>query len=521
MHKPRVLHGKFAAYLSPSQPFIHDLVTGLNQHVEGLVLCNRRENLERFPLRNSVQIRTAHLFAPRAVLVAAARIRKEHAPDLMHAHFGWSGIRMLLLKKFLDIPLVTTFGGRDAMTQIDAPHYRTLYDALLASSDRIVCVSAALADEMLRRGVDANRIRLIRRGTDLSRFNYVDRQGREPNQPTRLLMVGRLVEKKGHRLALSALAELVWRNHSVQLTIAGDGPLFGRLCRQRDQLGLERLVHFTGHLDQGAIRGLMARSDILLHSSITGGDGDTEGIPNAIVEGAATGLPVVASCHGGIAEVVADQETGLVVDEGDVDGLVEAIEMLVLSPARRLAMGKAASSRANVEFDLKDQIEQYRALYAELLGVHPDQEYRPRQAAISAQFQSAASAICRMIDDRSLLELSRQLIGNPFRIFQGGGVGSALSPWISRMSPLVPDRLRALIKRALAPSMVRLVNWKRRRILASFQGLEELDRRILSDLESSGAVAVSSEQWRQLEQLADWSGRERGASRWSRRGSSS
>src|SRR3990172_12273665 len=164
-----VLQAKFSAYLAWSQPFIHNLVSAVGDHVRNVVVCNRTENLDRFPTPTVVRLRHRFLVEPSPGLRAAAYLRRHYQPDLIHAHFGWSGIRMLFLKQFLRIPLVTTFGGRDVAVQMKLPAFDRLYQILLDAAEWIVCVSDDLRAELVAAGVDGKRIEVIRRGTSLAR----------------------------------------------------------------------------------------------------------------------------------------------------------------------------------------------------------------------------------------------------------------------------------------------------------------------------------------------------------------
>jgi len=361
-----VLQCKFQAWLSWSQPFLHDLVRGLDDHVDNVVVCTRVENLEHFPVRRLVRVPTGVLVRPSRALLAAARLRRDVAPDLIHAHFGWSGIRSLLLKHFLGLPMVTTFGGRDMGMQADLPGMKALYDLLLAASDRVICVSEDLRGAAVARGADPARTEVVRRGVDLDRFPRVERSGRDPEAPLRILMVGRLVPKKGHRMALEAAARLATAGVAFRLRVLGEGeegPALRSLARHH---GLGGYLEWGGVCAPEAVPGELAAADLLLHCAVTPPGGDREGIPNAVVEAAATGLPVVGTRHGGIGEVVTDGETGWLVDEGDVGGLARALCDAAGRPGRRRALGEAAAARARARFDVRTQVARHVEIYTEL-----------------------------------------------------------------------------------------------------------------------------------------------------------
>lgn len=361
-----VLQAKFAAYLSWSQPFLHALISGLDERVGNVIICNRTENLARFPVRSVERIPTRYLVKPRLGVLAASYLRRTWRPDLMHAHFGWSGLRLLLMKQMLRIPLVVTFGGRDVGLQMRLPDFDRLYDAMLNATDAIICVSRDLRTKLIEVGADPERIHVVYRGTDLEEFGFVDRSARPANAPVRALMVGRIVEKKGHRFALEALEPLVSAGHDVHLTVVGEGEAYHEVRRQRRRLGLHGHVELVGPTDHDGVREQMARADFLLHCSVTPPSGDVEGIPNVIVEAQAMGLPVIGTVHGGIGEAVRDGETGLLVPERAVEPLTEAIRTL-LDRDLRLKLGRQARSFVEAHFTLQSQIDQHVAIYEKVV----------------------------------------------------------------------------------------------------------------------------------------------------------
>jgi glycosyltransferase involved in cell wall biosynthesis len=364
---PSVLHGKFSSWLPWHQPFLHDLLGGLDASFRNVVLCNRVENLERFPRPEIVCRKSRALLQPAAAAICAEDLRRRFAPALLHGHFGWSGARLLLLKGFLRIPLVTTFGGRDAGVQLAAPRSAPLYALLLAASDHLVCVSHHLRAALVAAGAAPERTSVVHRGTDLARFPFRER-GERAGRPLGLLMVGRLVEKKAHADALEALALLRDLGHDAELVIVGDGPGRASLETRAAQRGLVPRVRLLPPTDQAGLRACFEAADVFLHCSVTAADGDVEGIPNVVVEAAATGLPVVGTRHGGIVEVIEEGRAGLLVPERDPAALAKALATLAEHPETCRALGRGAAERVRRDFDLRAQIGAHEALYRELLA---------------------------------------------------------------------------------------------------------------------------------------------------------
>jgi glycosyltransferase involved in cell wall biosynthesis len=140
----------------------------------------------------------------------------------------------------------------------------------------------------------------------------------------------------------------------LRLVIIGDGPQRVALQDLQYALGAPG-IEFRGAVDSSAIKSAMARASILAAPSVTAASGDSEGLPIAICEAQAMGLPVVATHHAGIPEVVEDGVTGFLAREKSVEELRAAIEKILESQSLRESMGKAARGRAVASFSLSRQ----------------------------------------------------------------------------------------------------------------------------------------------------------------------
>lgn len=171
--------------------------------------------------------------------------------------------------------------------------------------------------------------------------------------PFKLLGVGRCIEKKGFDYLIEAVALLKKRGLDVQLTIAGDGPLLGKLQGLAAELGVAERVLFPGFVSHDRISALFAESDVFVMSSQVSKSGDRDGIPNVIMEAMSHRLPVVGTDVSGIGEVVLDGETGVLAPQQDAEALAEGIAKLLLN--RDLAVEYAERGRALVmeRFDPK------------------------------------------------------------------------------------------------------------------------------------------------------------------------
>lgn len=489
--RPTVLHGKFSAWLPWHQPFLHDLLAGLDAGFRNVVVCNRVENAGRFGRPDVVCLKSRALLQPAAAALCAIDLRARYAPALLHGHFGWSGARLLLLKAALRCPLVTTFGGRDAGVQLRAPKSAPLYALLLDASDAIVCVSSHLRDAVVAAGADPARVRVVHRGTDLARFPFVER-GSRPPAPLRLLMVGRLVPKKGHADALAALRRLLDAGVPARLDVVGAGPARGSLDAERAALGLGAAVTLHEPTDQAGLSAHFAAADVFLHCSVTAADGDVEGIPNVAIEAAATGLPVVATRHGGLVEAVADGETGALVPERDPAALAAALERLGKDPALRLALGRAGSARVRQAFDLRAQIAAHEVLYRELLAAGaprpvplPDDFAAVARRALGSSARTFDRAQARAV----LAAIPREGAGLPVDALASLGRGSSVADRLLEAPTAWPRPWRSVAELALdlaersRPGTLRGFRERSRARAAS------LDRAVLASLRAGSTLA--------------------------------
>jgi glycosyltransferase involved in cell wall biosynthesis len=177
-----------------------------------------------------------------------------------------------------------------------------------------------------------------------------------------------LIEKKGLPVTLSAFAVFLDRYPNATLTIAGEGPLLDELQKLTRELKIEERVSFTGFVSQEQLREIYYQSHIFLHPSQIARDGNQEGVPNAMLEAMASGLPVFATEHGGIPEAIENNISGVLVPERDPETLARALvnaaeDYEFLS---RIARSGAEAVRKN--FALRTQAPRLEDIYLRLIG---------------------------------------------------------------------------------------------------------------------------------------------------------
>ncbi|WP_198670178.1 glycosyltransferase [Dyella sp. C9] len=295
---------------------------------------------------------------------------RAEAPDLIHAHFGIDGVYAAPLAKRLGIPLVTTLHGFD-VTRSDTDLLRSGRPALIngvlcrrqlqRQGSLFICVSDFIKRAAVQRGYPEHKLRV--------HYIGIDTHALQPRYGTGedglIVHVARLVEKKGTRYLLRALAKLVPMHPMVRLVILGDGPLRASLEAEALRLGVADRVQFLGMRPNAEVLQWDARAAVKAVPSVTGVDGDREGLPTVITETSALGVPVVAFDSGGIGEAIEHGDTGFLSPETDVDGLAHHLSLLLSDAELRGKMGRAARLRVEGLFDIRKQTSELEHLYDE------------------------------------------------------------------------------------------------------------------------------------------------------------
>lgn len=232
---------------------------------------------------------------------------------------------------------------------VHASHYTP--EAIFAGARFVTACNQAAHDACLQKMPElAGRIHLIYHGVNLDFWSYTKTLPGGDSQTPNLLFVGRLVPKKGIDLLLSALHLLVQRGLSPQLTLVGSGPLEASLRQQAEDLGLADRLHWRGVLASADIRALMPAMTCLCAPSVVTPDGDRDGIPNVILEAMASGLPVIASQVGSIAEAVTTT-TGWPLEHLTAETLADAIQHACTRPEQREQRRSQARKLVEQRFD--------------------------------------------------------------------------------------------------------------------------------------------------------------------------
>lgn len=347
-------------FLPRSETFTYELI----RHVPGFehhVLTLDRENPDLFPFE--------HLVVANAEEEYAAHITRLR-PAAIVCHFGPVGMAGLIPSLVCGIPVLTVFHGYDVSMLLRDPAWVERYQALFRLGCHAICVSDEGRRRLLGIGCPPEQATTVHLGVDLGRFRFCLRRLRRPGDPMALLVVARLAEKKGIPVVLRAVRRGLDRGLEVSLRIVGEGEEREHLVHLTRDLGIERHVTFVGPLDSEGVRQEMASCDALLQTSVTAANGDQEGIPVVLMEAMASGVPVIASRHSGIPELVEHERTGLLVPENDDQSTSRAIARLESDAGFASQLTVAAREHLEAEFNITRQAGRFALVTERAIAAH-------------------------------------------------------------------------------------------------------------------------------------------------------
>ncbi len=298
--------------------------------------------------------------SPRAALVVGriALFLRQNGIALVHAQDLYTNTLGTLAAQLAGIPVIVT---RVDLNHSVVGYKRPVLGWISRRADRVLVNALCIRELAIREGVEPDRIVVVRNGLDLEAF---DRAGRaEPAapapEPDGIVCIANMHHPvKGQTDLLLAMKEVLRERPQAHLVLVGDGVRRPHLERSARQLGIAERCHFVGHrLDGPAI---LARACIAVSASYA------EGISNAILEGMAARLPVVATEVGGSPELIRDGVNGYLVPPGAPAPLARRLLDLLASPPRRRRMGERGRKIVEREFAVAQMRRSYDALYEDL-----------------------------------------------------------------------------------------------------------------------------------------------------------
>jgi glycosyltransferase involved in cell wall biosynthesis len=296
-----------------------------------------------------------------------ANLLRQQRVDVVHAHQYTPFFYALTARLLYRRPSILFMEHGRSFPDYPRPKRMVVNRLLLERRDRVVGVGQAVRQALIRNeGLPAKKVAVIYNGIDLSAFangfhdpQAVRREMGVGDPDLVILQVARLDPLKDHATAIHTLEHVVRRCGDVRLVLVGEGPELGKVQQLIAERNLSANVRFLGlRKDVGR---LLSAADLFLLTSVS------EGIPLAVIEAMAAGLPVVATQVGGTGEVVLDGSTGLLAPSGDAAALAERILQIAENPALGKQMGQRGCERARDVFSESQMLARYVQLYQEML----------------------------------------------------------------------------------------------------------------------------------------------------------
>lgn len=283
--------------------------------------------------------------------------------DVVLAQYGPTANALREVCRRADVPLVVHFHGFDAYVN-GVRANEGLYHGLWRDAAAVVAVSRDMREQLIAMGAPDGRTFLNPCGVDTGLFI----PGNAALAPPHFIAVGRFVDKKAPHLVLSAFERLLSKVPDARLTMVGRGPLWESCVQRVRSMEWEGRVDLAGVKSPADVATLMQGAKAFVQHSVRALDGDSEGTPVSVLEAMASGLPVIATRHMGIADVVEHGEHGLLCEEFDTDTMATNMERVALDGDLAGRMGRAGRERAERDHRMGDRIAALQAILREAAG---------------------------------------------------------------------------------------------------------------------------------------------------------
>jgi colanic acid/amylovoran biosynthesis glycosyltransferase len=345
-------------YLAVTTSWIYSQIV-FNKDFKQYIFAQKKHQAEFFPVENlysyqdlsgcrKVYNRLIYLFFK--YYPYCLSVGKAVQPDVIHAHFGNIGYKVLRLKEIMGIPLIVTFYGCD-LALANRKKYQRRYAVLFEKADLFLLEGSHMAKELEKLGCPAEKIKVFHLGVDVDKIQYKEK-AIVPGAPIQLLFTATLTEKKGCEYLIRAYSNIInqHRYTNVHLKIIGQGKLKDDLLNLSKELQVYDQIDFVGYIPYSCFLRELASADVFVSPSVTAADGNTEGgAPVSLIDAQAAGLAIISTFHADIPEVVIHGQTGLLSAERDVVKLTENIRFFLDHPEKIAVFG--AEGRKHVESD--------------------------------------------------------------------------------------------------------------------------------------------------------------------------
>ena len=358
----KILHIEAGRHLYGGAKQVEYLLTALaDLKVENILVCPRNSAISKF----SAPSLTVETIAMRGeldifMMPRLLRLFKRYRPDIIHIHSRrGADIWGALAAKWAGIPCICS-------RRVDNPEAALVVNLKYPLFAAVICISDGIRRVVCRSGVDPKKVVTVHSSVKGSLFE--ERRDRdwfadEFNLPSDSLVVAnfaQMIDRKGQMLILEAVSRLAPEFPSLRLLLFGQGPRQSHYQGVVKANDMDAIVSFPGFRQD--VPKILPNVDIVVHPAYT------EGLGVALLQSAASGVPIVATTAGGIPEVVKHNVNGKLVPVGDVDALTYSLRLLLLDQNLRQDLGRAGRKLVEQEFSVaamaKGNLAIYESVYA-------------------------------------------------------------------------------------------------------------------------------------------------------------
>ena len=356
------MHVEAGRFLYGGAKQVLHIISGLNQQgVENILLCPTDSVIAK-----SAEATTVVDEVPMAGdldLMMFFRLRskiRQHKPDVVHLHSRrGADIFGALAARAAGVPVVLS-------RRVDNPESKFVSRLKYGLYDHVITISDAIRQVLLSQNVPADKVSLVHSAIDAA--EYQQPESRElflqefelPADSLVLGVVAQLIARKGHRYILDVLPNLLEQHANAHLLIFGQGPLREALESSVRDAGLEESVTFTGFRDD--LPRWLGCLDVLLHPV------DMEGLGVSLLQAAAASVPIIGARAGGVPEIIEHEKSGLLIEVGDTQALLAAMNKLLADPEKRQQMGRHGKAIVERKFSVAQMVAGNLAIYNQLLS---------------------------------------------------------------------------------------------------------------------------------------------------------
>lgn len=260
--------------------------------------------------------------------------------EIVFAHYGMVGAKILPVCKLLNLPLVVHFHGHDAVRKTVLKEFESVYlEMFHYSKSVIISVSHEMTKRLMKLGCPKEKIYYNPYGPNAQFINVIPQFSKQ-----QFVSIGRFVEKKAPHLTILAFKKVADKYPGAKFIFAGDGVLLDSCIDLTIALGLQNNILFTGRITADQYCNYLSESLAYVQHSIEAQDGDMEGTPVSILEASGAGLPIISTIHAGIPDVIVHERTGLLSQEHDIDTMSNNM----LSIIENLSLAKTLGAKGKI-----------------------------------------------------------------------------------------------------------------------------------------------------------------------------